>query len=200
MGAAGGAAGAPPKPGAGEGTGVKAGGPNGHGDGPANPLYLPGALPPEKPLPAVRITRPKDGRYSFLVLGSSPEESFPETAGMVRCKMVYTVYLRIGVRPDWTLLFCPQSPPAAAAGKIEAPYPFLMLRPELAFGAEDRLFVHGAILETGKFGPLTFPGAISDQDRDLLTRSLNLWEFRPASRGGQPVSVEILLIIPRPEP
>jgi hypothetical protein len=195
-----GGAGASQGPGAGTGSHGNTDGREVSGGGPTNPLLVPSAPPPERPLPAVRITRPKEGRYSFLVLGSAPEESFPETGGMMRCKMVYTVYLRIGVRPDWTLLFCPPAQSAAAAGKLEAPYPFVMLRPELAFGAEDRLFVHGSILETGRFSALTFPGSISDQDRDLLLRSLNLWEFRPASRGGQPVGVEILLIIPRPEP
>jgi hypothetical protein len=31
----------------------------------------------------------------------------------------------------------------------------------------------------------------------LLLKSLKLWAFRPASRDGEPIAVEVLLIIPR---
>ena len=38
--------------------------------------------------------------------------------------------------------------------------------------------------------PVGFP------QNDLLVPSLRQWEFRPAKRDGQPIAVEVLLIIP----
>lgn len=160
------------------------------------------AHPPaaEKPLPAVRVERPPEGRYNYVVVGINPVESFPETAGMMRCKLAYTVYLRIGTRPDWTLLYCPQNPGQGSPAKLDPPYAYLMLRPDLEFGAEDRLFVHGVLNQSGRLEQLAFPGSTPAQDRDLLSRSLAQWQFRPALREAQPTAVEVLLIIPRPEP
>lgn len=148
-------------------------------------------------MPVTKITRPKEGKYTYVVMGSSPEESFPETAGMMRCKFTYNVNLRIGLRPDWILLFCP---PGGAGGRIEAPYPYLMLRPELEEFPQERIFVHGWINESGRLEQLTVPEPVSARNRELLLESLRGWELRPASRNGSPVRAEILVVIPRPEP
>jgi hypothetical protein len=40
------------------------------------------------PAGATRVTRPKEGRYSFLVMGSKPGESFPEAVGLLSGKLV----------------------------------------------------------------------------------------------------------------
>ncbi len=71
------------------------------------------------PAGATRVTRPKEGRYSFLVMGSKPEESFPEAAGLLSGKLVYTVYLGIGARPDWILQYC--LPKSASPGRRRPP-------------------------------------------------------------------------------
>ncbi len=103
---------------------------------------------------SIRVTKPKDGRYTFMVTGSKPEESFPEAAGMLSGKLVYTVYLGIGARPDWILQYClPQSSPVAAAGVLAAPYPYLMFRPALSYDWDgEHLFVHGMLKRGGKAG------------------------------------------------
>ena len=171
----------------------------------AQAIELTPARDTEPPLPATRIVRPKDGHYTFFVMGSRPEESFPETVGMLSGKLVYTVYLRIGARRDWILQYClPKSAPTAAEGKgnaaLEAPYPFLMLRPEVSFDSEEeRLFVHGMISGAGKFEQLELVGEAVVANKELLLGTLRQWEFRPAARDGKPTPVEVLLIIPRPD-
>ena len=98
------------------------------------------AAAPPMPPGAIRVTKPKDGRYTFMVMGSKPEESFPEAAGMLSGKLVYTVYLGIGVRPDWILQYClPPSAAVAAGGALAAPYPYLMFRPKLSYEWDGRV-------------------------------------------------------------
>ncbi len=160
------------------------------------------ARDPKPPAGATRVTRPIDGKYSFLVMGSKPGESFPEAAGLLSGKLVYTVYLGIGARPDWILQYClPNSAPSAAAGPLEAPYPYLMFRPKLSYQwDEEYLFVKGMLSQEGKLEQLKLVGEVAPADRDALLASLNRWEFSPAARGGKPAVVEVLLIIPRPQP
>jgi hypothetical protein len=151
---------------------------------------------------ATRVARPKDGRYTFMVMGSKPDESFPEAAGMLSGKLVYTVYLGIGARPDWILQYClPKSAPATGAGALAAPYPYLMFRPPLSSDwDEEYLFVHGMLNVEGKLERLEPVGEAGPVDKAAIVASLVRWEFRPAARGGKPAAVEVLLIVPRPQP
>ena len=117
-------------------------------------------------------------------------------------KLVYTVYLGIGARPDWILQYClPPSAPVAASGALAAPYPYLMFRPKLSYDWEgEHLFVKGMLNEQGKLEKLEPVGEATAADKAALLASLIRWEFRPATRGGKPTAVEVLLIVPRPQP
>ena len=185
------AAAATGKPGAGQASAAGA---------PAIELTATRDSPP--PPGAIRVTRPIDGRYTFMVMGSKPEESFPEAAGLLSGKLVYTVYLGIGARPDWTLQYClPASAPVAAAGALAAPYPYLMFRPKLSYDWDgEHLFVHGMLNEQGKLERLEPVGEATPVDKAAMLAALLRWEFRPATRGGKPTAVEVLLIVPRPQP
>jgi hypothetical protein len=188
------------------GQGGRSGGSGSGAGGAAGPetvvIDVTAAREAKPPAGATRVTRPKDGRYSFLVMGSKPEESFPEAAGLLSGKLVYTVYLGIGARPDWILQYClPNSASPAAAGPLDAPYPYLMFRPKLSFSWEEEyLFVKGMLRPEGKLEQLKLISEVAPADRDALLASLNRWEFRPATRGGKPAVVEVLLIVPKPQP
>jgi hypothetical protein len=54
--------------------------------------------------------------------------------------------------------------------------------------------------EEGKLERLEPVGDATPADKAALLASLIRWEFRPAARGGQPTAVEVLLIVPRPQP
>jgi hypothetical protein len=182
------------KPGTGQGsTGAGA---------PAIELIAARDTAPPMPPGAIRVTKPMDGRYTFMVMGSKPEESFPEAVGLLSGKLVYTVYLGIGARPDWILQYClPQSAPVAAGGALAAPYPYLMFRPKLSYDWDgEHLFVKGLLNEEGKLEKLEPVGDATPADKAALLASLIRWEFRPATRGGKPTAVEVLLIVPRPQP
>lgn len=183
--------------GAGTGYSVSASGggdaPVGSGDG------LTGNLPG-----VTRITLPKEGKFGVVVQGSATAQQYPQSAGALSGKVVYTVYLRVGLRKSWILQYClpanadvgPRT--AGTRAPLEAPWPFLIMRPDnLGSDDPDYVMVHGLITAAGHFDQLAmvFPDEL--ERRDLLMNSLKLWAFRPATRDGVNTSVEVLLIIPR---
>jgi hypothetical protein len=56
--------------------------------------------------------------------------------------------------------------------------------------------IHGFITAAGRFDQLAVVYPDELDKKDLLLSSLKLWDFRPASRDGEPAAVEVLLIIP----
>jgi hypothetical protein len=149
-----------------------------------------------------RIALPKDGKFGVVVSGAAGSTPYPESVGALSGKVVYTVYLKVGLRKNWILQYClPQAAGSARKGtatSLDAPWPFLMLRLDrLSNFDPDYIMIHGMLTSAGQFDRLAmlFPAEL--EQRDLLLNSLKLWAFRPASRDGEPIAVEVLLIIPR---
>lgn len=151
-----------------------------------------------------KVVLPPDGHFSVLV-ESSGSEAFAEAEGVLSGKLVYTVYVRAGARKEWILEYClpsaaEEKPPLMGKRlRLEAPFPFLMLRPDLTFGPDiDYLIVHGIVTVLGKLDQLSYVIAPEEPaEKDLLLHSLRQWQLRPGTLDGQPVAVEVLLIIPR---
>ncbi len=150
-----------------------------------------------------KLVLPKEGRFGVVITGAASSGPYAESIGVLSGKIVYTVYLRVGLRKNWILQYClpngaeQQLRKKGTATPIQAPWPFLMLRPDsLATGNADYVILHGDISAEGHFEHLglVFPSEL--EQKDLLLRSLKNWEFRPASRDGVPTAVEFLLIIP----
>jgi hypothetical protein len=149
-----------------------------------------------------RITLPKNGQFGVVVVGSSLAEQYPETVEVWRGRLVYTVYLHVGLGKSWILQYSvPRAEEAAEAGSItrpEAPWPYEIVRPHLAASDynSDAILVHGFVNPAGRFEHLAivFPPEFA-QSKFLLT-ALQQWQFRPALQNGQIAAVEILLIIP----
>jgi hypothetical protein len=154
--------------------------------------------------PVAKVVLPPDGHFPVLVESSS-SEAFPETEGVLTGRLIYTAYVRAGARKDWILQYClPHGVEqtlsvSARRAPLEAPYPYLMLRPELSAASDsDYLILHGIVTVFGKFDQLTYIIAPEEQsEKDQLLHSLAQWQVRPGKLDGQPISLEILLIIPR---
>ena len=147
-----------------------------------------------------RITQPRDGTFAAVVQGSSESVRYPASVGVLSGKVVYTVYLRVGLRKSWILQYCvPKNAPKSATGTpVEAPWPFQILRPDRWGSAvPDYVVVHGMLNTAGRFDDLAMVFPQTLETKDLLLNSLQQWTFRPATRDGQPMAVEIVLIIPR---
>jgi hypothetical protein len=154
--------------------------------------------------PVAKVALPPDGHFPVLVESSS-SEAFPETEGALTGRLIYTAYVRAGARKDWILQYClPRGVEqtlsvSARRAQLEAPYPYLMLRPELSAASDsDYVILHGFVTVLGKFDQLTYLTAPEEQSEKLqLLHSLAQWQVRPGKLDGQPISLEILLIIPR---
>jgi hypothetical protein len=186
----------------------------------ANPPASPGAAAkPDKPAPApasgadvqfgqdgappaTQITLPKDGQFGAVVVGSSLEDQFPELTGVWRGRLAYTVFLHVGLARSWILQYSlPRSDEAAMAGnvaRIEAPWPYNIVRPNLASGTVDAttIMVHGFVNQSGRFETLNIVFPPQLQQAQFVLNSLQRWQFRPATQNGQAARVEVLLIIP----
>ena len=147
-----------------------------------------------------RIELPKNGKFGAVVSGSSAAGSYPESAGALSGKVIYTVYIKVGLRKSWILQYClPKGDEKSARSGvgIDAPWPFLMMRPDQgSASAPDYMILHGTITAAGRFDQLAVIFPADYAEKELLVSSLKLWEFRPAARDGVPVPVEALLIIP----
>lgn len=153
-------------------------------------------------LPGVtRISLPKDGKYAVVVMGSSQGVPYPESVGALTGKTVYTVYLNVGLHKRWVLQYCltkevEATIPRGSSTPLEAPWPFLIFRPDHLVQPSDYVILHGQIDKDGRFDQLAMVFPDQFEQKDLLMSSLKIWAFRPASRDRVPVPVEVLLIIP----
>ena len=150
-----------------------------------------------------RMTLPQNGTFGVVVVGASTSDEFPETARLWGGRLVYSVYLHVGLARSWILQYSlPAKVEATSAGSnvnhVDAPWPTYIVRPS---GSQpnvnaDALMVHGFVDEAGHFESLAlvFPPQFS-QTR-LLLQALQQWKFRPAKHNGQIAKVEVLLIIP----
>jgi len=148
------------------------------------------------------ITRQKDGQFGSVVVGSSLEAKYPETAELWNGRLSYTVYLPVGLAKSWILQYSlSRADNAAQAGnitRIEAPWPYSIVRPNIAPGAidADALMIHGFVNQDGRFEALTIAFPPEFPQAQFVLSSLNQWQFRAATQNGQNVKVEVLLIIP----
>lgn len=147
-----------------------------------------------------RITLPKDGKFGVVVVGTSIADEYPEAAAIWAGRLVYTVYLHVGMGKSWILQYSlPAGTEAAAAGvRPDAPWPYDIVVPRLD-GADydsDALMVHGFVNGTGRFERLNVVLPSEFAQTKFVVNALNQWQFRAAQQNGQPTPVEILLIIP----
>jgi hypothetical protein len=194
--------------GAGGGNSGGKGASNGHGTGSTNgnnPVESAGngAGFEQGPAPTP-ISRPKDGQFGVVVVGNSVAQDFPQTARFWSDRIVYTVFLHVGLPKTWILQYSePREEDASATGNkhILAPWPYYILRPNIDPDEvnADAMIVHGFISEKGKFENLqvVFPNVSMVGRADTLLKQIAQWQFKPATDNGKPTRVETLLIIPQ---
>jgi hypothetical protein len=149
-----------------------------------------------------RITLPRNGVFGSVVVGVSLVDKYPETARLWGGKMAYTVYLHVGLAKSWILQYSLPSGDDAAktdnSAHLDAPWPYNIMRPNIPSSIlnADALMVHGFVNADGHFEQLKVVFPPEFPQSQFVLDSLNLWEFRPATQGGQKKRVEVVLIIP----
>jgi hypothetical protein len=152
---------------------------------------------------SAHITRPKEGQFGSVVVGSTLTEKYPETAELWSGRLSYTVYLPVGLARSWILQYSLSraDSPAGATTRVEAPWPYNIVRPNIAPGTidADALMIHGFVNQAGRFEALSIAFPPEFAQAQFVLNALNQWEFRPATQNGQNIKVEVLLIIPEVE-
>ena len=157
----------------------------------------------------VRISRPADGAFDAVVVQTSGIQTLSEEPSPLTGQPIYTVYLSMGTAKDWILQYCvPREEIArathggnvislAAPAPVRAPYPTVMYKPAVRTLPGDRyVVVQGLVTEAGRLEQTRIVHhGTADTDVAIET-ALAGWRFRPATRNGAPVSVEVLLAIP----
>ena len=163
--------------------------------------------PSSQPEGTARIEMPRNGNYEVVVTQNAGV--IPGSADFLRGRPVYSVYLHAGDKKDWILQYClPASDEAPRknsvvirlgdAAPVGGPYAVVMLRPAVTFAAPDIRYamVHGFINTDGHFEQLNEVGDRALRNMPELLQALAGWEFRPATKDGVPIMVEVLLCIP----
>jgi hypothetical protein len=135
--------------------------------------------------PASRtIPRAIDARFQgrFVYTMVVPIENFPPYSG------------------DWILWFAERESKPGDTPFVRAPVPlrkFETVEPVLP-GARTELRVQFAAMinREGKIGNISFLGTINPVLGQAVTQDLSAWEFKPATRDGNPVDVDVVLEIP----
>jgi hypothetical protein len=148
------------------------------------------------------INLPHDGQFGVVVVGSSLADQYPEIVDIWSGRLVYTVYLHVGLGKNWILQYSiPRTAEAAASGDVtrpEPPWPYDISRPDLAAGDynSDAILVHGFVNLAGRFEKLAIAFPTEFAQAKFVLNALQQWKFRPARQNGQLAPVEVLLIIP----
>ncbi len=148
------------------------------------------------------INLPHDGQFGVVVVGSSLADQYPDIVNIWSGRLVYTVYLHVGVGKNWILQYSiPRTAEASAAGSVtrpEPPWPYDISRPDLppADYNSDAILVHGFVNLAGHFEKLAIAFPTEFAQAKFVLNALQQWKFRPARQDGQLAPVEVLLIIP----
>ena len=96
----------------------------------------------------------------MVVVGSTLDEQYPETAEVWKGRLAYSVYLKVGLEKSWILQYSlPRAADSANAGSahLDAPWPYYIVRPNLNpdDATSDSVMVHGFVNEAGHFEKLS---------------------------------------------
>jgi hypothetical protein len=157
---------------------------------------------------ATQMARPQLGSFDVVVVQTSAADALPEAAGMLSGQPIYTVYLEIGLPKDWILQYClatinggaQQDETIVSLGNpapVKAPFPMRTKIPqELDDHNNGVIMLHGFLDAKGRFKQLEWVQGGSNYLGQILIAALRDWEFRPATRDGRAVEVEVVLAIP----
>lgn len=150
-----------------------------------------------------RVNVPHDGQFNFVIVGSVLNGQFPQTTAVWGNRLVYSVYLHVGLSKSWILQYAlPSSEdtmPGGSRPHIEAPWPFYIVRPNLEdmYINANALMIHGFVTVGGRFESLSLAFPAGFTEAQGVVEALQQWQFRPATENGQKARVEVLLIIPQ---
>ncbi len=144
-----------------------------------------------------------------IVVQSAEADGFPESAGVLTGRPVYSVYLNVGGAKEWVLQYCLPAGEAHVAevsggvvrlsspSPLVAPYLRITFRPPVKNRpGVPYIMVHGFLETNGRLEGLRVLGVHGAEDAPSILPVLQQWELRPATQDDRPVRIEVLLAIP----
>jgi len=177
-----------------------------------------GALSPER-VAAMVFALPKIAgpRHNTLLVAAGPMGGGGlNVYGALRCGKIYTVFLPAPGKM-WTLQYCESSaagqaaPPKQVYSSVvhmeesvvppEAEDRFDFKRTPLPFEKLHKFVIlKGRIGEDGKVADLKVYQGLSDEMDAAARQAFSQWTFRPATKGGKAISVDVLVGVPSDPP
>ena len=119
-------------------------------------------------------------------------------------RSVYTMVVPIENLPDyggdWIVWFAEREQKPGDAPSMHAPVPFRKLEPVNAMLAgnrvERRLQIAAVIKQDGSVDRISLLRRAAPAVEQAVIQDLESWEFKPATRGGTPVDVDVVIEIP----
>jgi hypothetical protein len=119
-------------------------------------------------------------------------------------RSVYTMVVPIENLPDyggdWIVWFAEREQKPGDAPSMRAPVPFRKLEPVSAMLAgnriERRLQIAAVIKQDGRVDRISLLRRAAPAVEQAVIQDLESWEFKPATRGGMPVDVDVVIEIP----
>jgi hypothetical protein len=136
--------------------------------------------------------------------------------GALHCGKIYTVFLPAAGK-NWTLQYC-QTPPEGTKPAPKKTYTSVVRmeeaivppEPELRFDFKRTklppekqhkyVILQGRIGEDGKVADLVVHQGLSEEMDAAAKQAFSQWTFKPAIRGGKPISIDILVGVPSDPP
>ena len=119
-------------------------------------------------------------------------------------RSVYTMVVPIENLPayggDWIIWFAERGQQPGDASSMRAPVPFRKLEPadSVLSGnrTERRLQITAVLRKDGRLDGISLVRRVSAAVEQVVNQDLTSWEFKPATRGGIPVDVDVVIEIP----
>jgi TonB family protein len=119
-------------------------------------------------------------------------------------RSVYTMVVPIenlpGYSGDWILWFAERTPRPGDTPSMRAPLPYRKLEPagagQSANRVERRMQIAAVIKQDGSVDRVSVLKSAALAVEQAVTQDLRSWEFKPATRGGVPVDVDVVIEIP----
>jgi TonB family protein len=119
-------------------------------------------------------------------------------------RSVYTMVVPIenlpGYSGDWILWFAERTPRPGDTPSMRAPLPYRKLEPagagKSANRVERRMQIAAVIKQDGSVDRVSVLKSTAPVVEQAAIQDLRSWEFKPATRGGVPVDVDVVIEIP----
>jgi hypothetical protein len=153
--------------------------------------------------PVLYTERVRTIPFSTLSVPLRPSNrSIPRTVeARFQGRSVYTMVVPIENLPaysgDWIVWFAERQPVPGQTPVMRAPLPYRKMEPvdQKPPGSSERVQIWAMLEKDGRLDQMTISSKAGPDAEQVIAQDLQSWEFKPATRDGVPIDVEVVLEI-----